>query len=77
MNIEELSKHSIKNKKIIENSKYCACYYCLSKFDPKEIKNWTDNKETALCPKCNVDSVIADKDPIDSCFLEKANKYWF
>ena len=77
MKIEELSKISINNKELIENSKYCACYYCLYKFEPKDIIFWTDNKKTALCPKCNVDSVIGDNDPIDSDFLQKASKYWF
>ena len=77
MKIEELSKISIYNRELIKNIKYCACYYCLCKFDPKDIISWTDNEKTALCPKCNIDSVIGDNDPIDSSFLEKANKYYF
>lgn len=77
MNIKELSKISIRNRELIENSKYCACYYCLYKFEPKEIKYWIDDGKTAMCPKCNIDSVIADNNPIENSFLEEASKYWF
>lgn len=76
--IEDLSKYSIKNKKEILNSTVCGCYYCESMFSPKEIVNWIDNQETAVCPKCNVDSVIGDSlFNIDKEFLEKAGEYWF
>lgn len=56
----------------------CGCYYCLSIFEPKEVVGWIDNNETALCPKCNVDSVIGDSVIcVNKDILEKANKYWF
>lgn len=36
----------------------CGCYYCLSFFPPKEIADWTDCGGTAICPNCDVDSVL-------------------
>jgi hypothetical protein len=78
MKIKQLSKYSKINKIYIENSDMCACYYCLSVFEPKEIINWIDKKETALCPKCGIDAVIGDSvSQIDTEFLEKASDYWF
>lgn len=54
--IDRLSSH---NKEEILDSKQCGCYHCLAKFGWKEIKDWLDYGETAVCPKCGVDSVIS------------------
>lgn len=76
--IKQLSKYSMRNKVYVENSNMCACYYCLNNFEPKEVVDWIDEKETALCPKCGIDSVIGDSvSQIDRDFLKKANDYWF
>lgn len=43
------------------NSPKCVCFYCMSSFPGKAIKKVTverDGRETALCPKCGVDSVL-------------------
>jgi hypothetical protein len=78
MNIKELSKQSLRNKKSIDSALKCGCYFCCQIFEPKEIKEWIDGGETALCPKCKVDSIIAEKEtPLETEFLEKASKYWF
>ena len=39
-----------------------------------EIVNWTDNQQTAVCPYCGVDSVIANPNEND---LQMLNKYYF
>lgn len=76
--IEELSRYSSRNKVYIDASDNCACYFCLAKFDPKEIKEWIDNGETALCPKCKIDSVVGDSVVgLDSEFLKKSSLHWF
>jgi len=41
----------------------CGCFYCLSTFPPSSIVDWVDFDDegigqTALCPRCNVDSVV-------------------
>ncbi len=78
MKIEELSKYSKNNKNDIEKSQKCACYFCLETFDPKQIKDWIDSGQTAMCPKCKIDSVLADSVvDWDRDFLNKANEYWF
>ena len=65
--IDNLSSH---NKSIILGSRKCGCYHCLAKFSPEEITEWLDYDETAVCPKCRVDSVI----PIDDIQNEQATK---
>lgn len=78
MEIENLSKYSRRNKIYLENSNTCGCYFCLNIFDPKEIIEWTDEGETAICPKCHVDSIVGDSTlEINHKFLEEASKYWF
>jgi hypothetical protein len=76
--IQELSKYSIRNKESIKKSKKCGCYYCLNIFYYKNIEHWIDNNQTALCPRCKIDSVIGDFDiDFNEKFLEESSNYWF
>ena len=52
----------------------CSCFYCGKRFNPKEIKEWTDEGQTALCPYCGVDSVIPN--PTEEN-LKELHKYYF
>ena len=64
MNIEQLiklHKCAIYNKKDIQQSDTCGCFYCKNIFYAGDITEWTDNGETAICPHCGVDSVICNK----------------
>jgi len=40
---------------------------------------WTDTGETAICPRCSIDSVIGDASglPVTKEFLKEMNKHWF
>ena len=55
---------TFRNKKQIDESKECGCFYCKSTFKPEAITRWCDNDgrgdPTALCPNCGIDSVIGD-----------------
>ena len=66
----------------IKEDKTCGCFYCLNIFSPSEIVDWTlepNGVHTALCPYCDIDSVISDSSgfPITKEFLMKMNEYWF
>ncbi len=50
--------YAIKNKKHISSLTMCGCFSCLEYFGSCEITEWTDNSQTALCPKCGADCVI-------------------
>jgi hypothetical protein len=65
----------------VESSNVCGCFYCLGTFSPTQIEDWVDDKDgTALCPKCGIDSVLADKAdyPVsDPEFLKAMHAFWF
>lgn len=86
MNKNEIEKDIIRahvcgssNKEQLKKVIKCGCFYCLKIFDPKLIKDWCDNGETAICPFCGIDSIIYDNKfyPVEKSFLEKMKKYWF
>ena len=35
------------------------CYYCMKSIPFKEIIEWIDNNETALCPLCGIDAIVS------------------
>jgi hypothetical protein len=78
--LELAHKGSSSHKTEILTSDLCACFYCEENFLPSEIEEWIEEKigETAICPKCRIDSVLSSKFPIsDKIFLDEMNKYWF
>lgn len=76
--IHDCVLYAIKNRKDIEKSKLCGCYHCTEIFAVNEITQWTDQNETAICPKCAVDAVVPDAVFFfDKDLLIKAQKYWF
>lgn len=77
--ISQLATVAMKNRDLVETSSLAGCMYCAKIFQPNEIKNYTDNQKTCLCPHCNVDAVIGDKSGYDITekSLEAAHNYWF
>ena len=75
----EAHKYSFKNRKQLEKDSKCGCFCCCTIFNPKEIKEWCDDDDTALCPYCGIDSIIGESSgyPIDKKFLNDMKKYWF
>jgi hypothetical protein len=78
---DHISAHewSSYHRETIRESNAGGCFYCLEVFPPSEIEDWTDDDDTALCPKCGIDSVIASVCgyPIEREFLKKMHDYWF
>jgi hypothetical protein len=72
-------KHCIHNRAELEASETSGCFYCLKIFPPHQIQGWVDNKSTALCPYCGIDSVIGSvsRFPIEAAFLAEMERYWF
>jgi len=60
-------------------TKTCGCFYCLEVYDPALIREWTDRKQTAVCPKCGIDSVIPESADLKVTveFLQKMHDHWF
>lgn len=78
---DHISAHewSSYHRETLRNSKVCGCFYCLEIFPSSEIENWTDDDDTALCPKCGIDSVIGSVSgyPIERAFLQRMHDHWF
>jgi hypothetical protein len=72
-------KHSSLHRPELERSSIRGCSYCLSIFPPSEIVEWVDDGQTAICPKCPVDSVIGSASgyPITKEFLQRMHDHWF
>ena len=78
-------KFSSNHMQNLKKDNICGCFYCLSIFSPKEIKEWIitnndcDKYGTAIYPCCQIDSIIGESSgfPITRNFLTKMNKYWF
>lgn len=70
---------SIQHREQIEASERCGCFYCLATFAPSEITSWLEAEGTALCPNCDIDSVIGSASgfPITPEFLGRMQAHWF
>ena len=71
--------YSFRNRKQLEKDKKCGCFHCCKIFNPKDIKEWCDEADTAICPYCGIDSVIGESSgfPINEKFLNDMKKHWF
>lgn len=77
MSIKQFAALAMKNRAYLAAGEV-GCYYCISIYDVTEIKEWTDNGETAICPKCGVDAVISKiQHELNADILKEAKKYWF
>ena len=63
---------------------FCGCFHCCEIFSPSLIVEWVDEDDngvgqTAMCPKCGIDSVIEVEASSDEVrlFLKTMNQHWF
>lgn len=72
--MDDVIRQSYKNKDKIQQSSMCGCYYCLSVYPSNEVFKWIDkNNDTALCPRCGIDSVLPNVTDVHS-LKEMRNK---
>jgi hypothetical protein len=75
------------HKDIISIAKICVCYACMRAFPTESIYDWVWKRrrgsfrirQTALCPFCSVDSVIAIErvDLPTTRLVARLSSYWF
>lgn len=58
-----------------EEVETCGCFYCQQTFAPDQIREWIDGDQTALCPKCGIDSVLAGPQTAET--LAAMHVRWF
>ena len=73
-----LHRLSSYHRRAVLESSECGCFFCISRFDPKDIPDWADGGMTAHCPNCGIDSVLPGSVvPVDIAVLERMNERWF
>lgn len=72
-------KHGSKNRREVEESGRCGCFFCFKTFPPSLITAWVDANQTALCPSCGVDSVLGSGSShrLDDAFLRRMHLQYF
>lgn len=83
--LDRAHSFSSNHKPELEKDHVCGCFSCLAIFDPKEITEWIiapnpcDERGTAICPYCSIDSVIGESSgfPITPEFLQAMHTRWF
>lgn len=68
MAISQNNRETVKGKR-------CSCYFCLSYFDGDSVTDYTDDGKTAICPKCDVYSVLPES--VEMAELIKLNERFF
>lgn len=71
--------HASNHRAELDESAQCGCFFCFRTFAASEIRIWIDKNQTALCPRCGIDSVIgtASGFTVDDRFLRKLNIFKF
>lgn len=82
--IRDAHDRSSNHRADVEASLLCGCFFCCATFSPGEIHEWTDDDDsgvgqTAICPRCGIDSVIGDRSgvPLTPEFLAMMQRHWF
>ena len=62
--ISQAPRCAFKNRSEVLSSTKVGCYYCGESYSPQIITSYTDDNkagvgQTAICPKCGVDAVLA------------------
>lgn len=81
MNKKELElaiNFATSNKQDLMKSDKAGCYYCRKIYPASEVKEFIEGEDTALCPKCGIDSVLPDS--VYDLSIEKLrelHQFWF
>lgn len=73
MTPKEAYQLSFKNKDNLIDD--VSCYYCIRHFKASDINEWADKGLTALCPHCDIDSIIPGN--VEDDTLIAIHTYWF
>ena len=85
--IIDAHEHSSNNRKELESSHKCGCFYCKTEFKAEDVNfdacmNVADKdleNPTIFCPYCGIDALIGDASGyrITTEFLSDMHDYWF
>ena len=66
---------SIRNRLALAQACICCCYFCFTTSRIDQIRQWTDQGETGVCPKCGTDALLPGWYPLAE--LEAMHERWF
>ncbi|MEI6221952.1 MAG: cytoplasmic protein [bacterium] len=79
--LEAVHKMSSWHKAMLMEAKIYGCFYCLTitTLEQNPIKDWCDEGQTALCPRCGIDAIIPQHTTylLTPDLLQAMNNYWF
>lgn len=77
--LQALNQAASQHRALLTASKICGCFWCLSVFGHSEIRQWIQQNNTALCPRCDTEAVIGDVScpGLNRKTLEAMHKRWF
>ena len=77
--IQAAIKFATGNREALAKSDRAGCYYCLTIYPANEVVQFLPLEDTALCPHCGIDSVLADQSPyeLNAATLEELHEFWF
>lgn len=63
--LQSWHRSSVSNRATLETITRCGCFCCCKTFPVLDIDEWVEDRsgDTAICPRCSVDSVVASEDP--------------
>ena len=72
-------RHSTNHRAELDDSQHCGCFFCFRTFVTTDIRSWIDKQQTALCPRCGIDSVIGSASGfvLDDRFLRRLHQHHF
>lgn len=76
----QASDHATDNRREVEASDLCGCYFCSETYPSSEVVKWTDEGQSACCPKCGLGNVVigsASGLPLAKEFLDLVHAHWF
>jgi NAD-dependent SIR2 family protein deacetylase len=79
-NLDRIHDAASRNREALLSSARCGCFSCESVFHTWDIEEWTDNGDTAVCPKCRVTSVLPEALPegeLSQALLHAMCRRWF
>ena len=77
--LKDAHLHTASNATEFEGAKECGCICCRRIFSADEVEDFAEHGETAICPYCGCDSLIADLSGIKLTkeLLSNLNKKYF
>ena len=72
---EEARKKSLFNRETVKESTICGCFFCMNVYLSEQVVDWCDKGQTAICPHCEIDSVIPGE--TDTNFLQELCEKYF